>query len=146
MRDRVEIELRPLGRRLTVEPGTPLQDLLHEHGFGAPAPTVPTDDVDRLGRALIDVLATWAGGDEVSPAVLTEVFADNVGPDDAFGRRAVAARGHGALTIDEIRPTSDAAARLVCRNPDGGRFTVTFSLAPMQPARIQQYSVEGAAG
>ena len=36
MSDRVEIELRPLGRRFTVERGTPLQDLLHEHGIEFP--------------------------------------------------------------------------------------------------------------
>lgn len=129
------------------ELGARLHDLLHEHGVGVPAATAPNDDVDRLGRALIDVLSTWAEGGEVPTTRLADVFADNVEPDDDVVRRAARARSHGVLSIDALESTSDAAGRMVCDATVDGtarRYTVTFSLAPLRPARIQQYSVEPA--
>ena len=118
-----------------------IHDLLHEHGIGDADDRAPNTDLERAARALIGVLSTWATGGEADPGAPADVFADNVEPDDAFSRRAARALAHGALTIDDVQPTSDAAARVVCRNGDGRRFAVTFSFAPVQPPRIQQYDV-----
>ena len=76
---------------------------------------------------------------------LARVFANNVEPDDAFARRATRARTHGVLSVDEVRATSDAAACVECHG-DNRRYVVTLSLAPMQPARVQQYEVKPADG
>ena len=124
------------------ELGARIHDLLHEHGVGTPADVAPTDELRRAAHALVDVLSTWAAGSEVAPAVLAEVFADNVEPDDAFARRATRTRTHGVLSIDEIRATNAAAGRIACHDADGRRFAATFSFAPTRPPRIQQYDVQ----
>lgn len=126
------------------ELGARIHDRLHELGADSVPTPSPSAELDRTGRALVDVLSTWASGSEVDADTLTDLFADNVDPDDAHTRRAERARRHGALSIDTIEPTSDAAARVVCHDGDDRRFVVTFSLAPMRPARVQQYEVKPA--
>jgi hypothetical protein len=101
----------------------------------------PVDDLDRIGRSLVDVLNAWASGTEPGPGALADLFADNVRPDDDDVRRAARTQSHGELTVERVEPTSGAAARVVCRAGDGRRFDVTWSLAPIRPPRVQQYDV-----
>ena len=124
------------------ELGARIHDLLHGLGIDTRTDAAPNDELVRIGQALVDVLATWAGGDEVPLDVLANVFADNVEPDDAYARRAARARTHGALTVVDVHPTSLAAAKVACRVDDGRSFVVSFSLAPMQPPRVQEYEVK----
>ncbi|MCB0969152.1 MAG: hypothetical protein KDB37_20160, partial [Ilumatobacter sp.] len=79
-------------------------------------------------------------GETVDPGELDSLFADNVFPDDDVDRRATRARDHGPLSVDTWHATSDAAAAATCTGP-GGRHTITFSLAPNRPLRIQDYEV-----
>lgn len=124
------------------ELGARLHDLLHDQGVLEETPIEPDPTLVDAGRRLVDVLSAWAAGATVDERELDQVFADNVGPDDDFARRARRTRSHGRLRIDRWQPTSAAAAKVSCTGDDGRTFEVEFSLAPTLPARVQQYGVE----
>lgn len=119
-----------------------IHDLVAEQGAVADEePSAPVAVVE-LGDALLDVLTRWADGQLVADDRLAEVFADNVAPDDPFDRRARRAREHGTITVTGRRASSEAAGELTGTLGDGRRATVTFTLAPVRPPRIQTYDVK----
>lgn len=118
-----------------------IHDLVVEQGAVPIDEPAPAPSVSRLADALLDVLAAWSAGEHVTDDDLAAVFADNVGPDDAFARRARRAEEHGPITMSCVRAISDAAAELQGTTADGRPVTVTFTLAPCRPARIQGYQV-----
>ena len=66
---------------------------------------------------------------------------DNVDPDESYERLAAAALAHGTLTPTATRAVTAADGEIECAGTDGRSFKVTFSLAPLQPERIQEYEV-----
>jgi CubicO group peptidase (beta-lactamase class C family) len=119
-----------------------IHDLVAEQGVVPADEPTPTPTVMRLADALIEVLTAWSAGEPVTDRRLEEVFADNVGPDDAFDRRARQAAEHGPITVSDRRATSDASAELRGTTLDGRPATVTFALSPCRPPRIQAYEIE----
>jgi hypothetical protein len=117
-----------------------LLDLLHEQGVGRrPSRPVAPDVADAASR-LVALLNTW------SEAEALALFADNVEPDEPFARRTAAAErwiaGAGPIAVASITATSDAAATVVCAASDASQRTLTFSLAPIRPPRIQDYELK----
>ncbi|MFP5487200.1 MAG: serine hydrolase domain-containing protein, partial [Acidimicrobiia bacterium] len=119
-----------------------VHDLIVEQGVVPDHRPTPDGPLAELGTALLDVLARWAQGQRVADEQLATVFADNVGPDDAFERRARRVAGHGPITVTGVRATSDAAAEYTGVTADGRAVTIAFSLAPTRPARIQSCDVQ----
>ncbi|MBW2273538.1 MAG: DUF4445 domain-containing protein [Deltaproteobacteria bacterium] len=89
MSDLVEIELRPLGRTLRVESGTPLQDLLHEYGI-----EFPCGGSGTCARCRVRVIAGELPLSPEHAAMLT--------PDAAAEgwRLACRCRAEGPLTLE----------------------------------------------
>ena len=84
-----------------------------------------------------------AGGATRSP---TSLFADNVGADESYARRAAAARelvdAHGALHLQRVEASLATDATAVATAADGRTVHVWFALAPTAEARVQDYSIE----
>ena len=121
-----------------------IHDLVAEQGDVDEGDHAASPDLAAIGDRLVDTLGRWAAGETVDPGELDSLFADNVFPDDDVDRRATRARAHGPLSVDTWHATSDAAATATCTGT-GGRHTITFSLAPNRPPRIQDYEVGRAA-
>jgi CubicO group peptidase (beta-lactamase class C family) len=121
------------------ELGALIHDLLRDRGALHTSALAVDRDVERAGAALVDVLNAWADG--ATPTGLDDLFADNVLPDDDEERRSHQAAAHGALQLTAVRATSGGAGVVEATTPDGRRASVTFSLAPPRPPRIQDYEV-----
>jgi CubicO group peptidase (beta-lactamase class C family) len=124
------------------ELGARIHDLLAEQGAIPSAPDADDPDIARAGTRLVEVLNAWAGGGAPIGGALDEVFADNVLPDDAEERRARRASEHGRLEVTAVRATNGASGSIEAITADGRAATVTFSFAPHQPPRIQDYEVK----
>jgi CubicO group peptidase (beta-lactamase class C family) len=121
------------------ELGALIHDLLRDGGAVPTSAPAADSDVERAGAQLIDVLNSWACGD--APTGLHDVFADNVLPDDDEQRRSRSAAAHGPLQVTAVRASSGASGIVEATTADGRRASVTFSLAPARPPRIQDYEV-----
>lgn len=119
-----------------------IHDLAAEQGVVSPDVRPVTPPLAELANALLRVLDAWAAGERVDREQLDRVFADNVGPDDAFDRRAARAKELGALTATRVVAVSDAAADLWCTTADGRSVVIEFELAPNLPTRIQSFEVK----
>jgi CubicO group peptidase (beta-lactamase class C family) len=121
--------------------------VLHDHeglprataagsGAGAEAGIVVLDD---LARRLVHLLGDW------TDSAATDLFADNVGLDESYERRAARAAETvarlGTLRIGRISLSTAAAAEIHLADASG-TTVIEFDLAPIMPARIQAYSIE----
>jgi CubicO group peptidase (beta-lactamase class C family) len=134
---------------VTYAPMTELAARIHDQVAVLPASATPrrgATDLDRIAHRLVDVLDRWGRVEPIAADELDGLFADNVGPDDAFDRRARSALAHGGLTLDEVVAINDARAQAVCTSSRGSRVTVTFALAPTRPLRVQEYELAGEDG
>jgi CubicO group peptidase (beta-lactamase class C family) len=113
-------------------------DLVAEQGFVPAAPAPTSKHLDTLAGRLVALLNDW--DDEVAETL----FADNVALDASYERRAAEARAvtaDGPLTLTHVEIESVAAATVHGNDGAGGAATITFSLAPILPPRIQEYDV-----
>ena len=111
-------------------------DLVTEQGFLPPAPEPSSELLDSLAPRLVALLNDW--DDQHADSL----FADNVVLDASYERRAAAARSltaNRSLAIDRIEVESAASATIHCTGATGCAVTVTFSIAPILPPRIQDY-------
>lgn len=112
---------------------------LHEHGAlpPRPAPTAPT--FAAACHRLVALLNGW------SDAAATELFADNVAPDESLARRAAAAAAllarHGPLRVVEVLPGS-ATSGAVRVQGRGEPFRIVVELAPLAGGPVQLYTVQ----
>jgi hypothetical protein len=77
----------------------------------------------------------------------SELFSDNVAPDDSLARRRAAADRlvatcGGSLRILRITPASATSGDVHLVHPSGTPIRVTVQLGPLQPPRIQLYTIE----
>lgn len=111
-------------------------ELLHEHGAFPAVADVDGPLVVQMGRRLFELWQHW--DDDVA----TELFADNVAPDESFERRlAEVARWRdecgGELVLDRIEPESATSGKLLLARPTGDPITIVFELSPLVPPRLQ---------
>jgi hypothetical protein len=57
-------------------------------------------------------------------------------------RRRVTAASFRPITLDRVEVESEAAGTAHCTDAKGQRVEVSFSLAPIQPPRIQDYEMK----
>jgi CubicO group peptidase (beta-lactamase class C family) len=105
-----------------------------------PPVAVPLDpDVERLARALVDLLHDW--DDDRAD----NLFTDNVALDDPYDRRRSKALeligAGGPATITGITAVSAAAADVLMEDATGGALKLELELAPLVPARIESYTL-----
>jgi len=105
-----------------------------------------TPELAETAERLVDLLDRWGRVGHVDDDELGDLFADNVEPDDAVDRRARNALAHGGLTLDEVVPINDARGKALCTSAHGSQVTVTFSLGPTRPVRVQEYELDVADG
>ncbi len=115
-------------------------EVLDDHGL-VPAPVAVGDAMLRdVAERLVTLLGEWR--DDVADLV----FADNVGADESYARRAAAARAlvdaHGALHLQRVDASLATDATAVVTAADGRTVHVWFALAPTAEARVQDYSIE----
>lgn len=111
---------------------------LHAAGLLPPTPGEENGELRRVAERLVAVLTDWR--DDAADAV----FADNVPLDEPYDRRAAAARplgSRGPLTIAEVHATTRAAATATVHATDGSRWRLSFSLAPLTDAKVQEYTL-----
>ena len=118
--------------------------LLDDAGAVSPVPQPTSSEVMDAAASLVSLLGNWR--DDLIDDVADTVFADNVAPDESFGRRAAAARAlvdacGGALEVLAVTPSGDAAATIDLAHPSGSPARVHFELAPTRPLRVQQYEI-----
>jgi hypothetical protein len=120
-------------------------DIVVDQGFGSSVTSAVPHELGVLGERLVAIVN---GAGDWDRARCEAVFADNVvlDADLARRRRAVVeligdAGGAGPLTIERIARASDAAATAHLRAGDGRCFTLRYSLAPIRPARIQEFEL-----
>ena len=113
--------------------------VLHEAGEVPPAPALEAERFDEQCRRLVALLNDW------DDAEATALFADNVGPDESFARRAAAAAAlvatHGELRIVAVRPAS-ATSGTVTVQGHGEPLQMSVELAPLAGAPVQLYPVQ----
>jgi hypothetical protein len=129
---------------VTYAPMTELAARIHDHvatQWTDPAPRRLDPEVVETARRLVELLDGWGRNGRLDDGG-NDLFADNVEPDDAFERRVRDALTHGGLNLDEVVPINDARAKAVCTSAHGVRVSVTFSLAPFRPVRVQEYELE----
>lgn len=90
---------------------------------------------------LVALLGAW---DDDGAAAL---FADNVAPDDPFERRRAAAARlvaacGGPLLVEGIDPINATAGVIRLHHPGGTPVRVRIELGPLQPPRVQQYTID----
>ncbi|MFZ4811623.1 MAG: serine hydrolase domain-containing protein [Ilumatobacteraceae bacterium] len=114
---------------------------LHDHGALPAAPPVTAPLVEALGRQLVDLLADW------DDTRATELFSDNVAPDESFDRRRQAAAElvasfGGSLTINAVTARHQTSGSIEVAGTTGATATIELTVAPIAPPRIQTYSIE----
>jgi hypothetical protein len=114
-------------------------DTLHDHGAVPPRTPVEAPAVHEAASRLVALLNEW----DDSAAV--ELFADNVGLDESFARRRVAAahlvEQHGELSVERVIPESTTAGRIEVRGTRSP-FVIEFDLAPLPGAPLQYYGLK----
>lgn len=120
------------------ELGARILDLVHAQGF-VPASVRPAAaHLDHIAERLVTLLNEWDDDDAA------DLFADNVADDESFERRRAAAATlveQGPIVVTGVRPDNAAAATIDCTDAAGGAVSITFSLAPVLPARVQEYEI-----
>ena len=115
-------------------------ELLDDHGIVPPAPAVASAALQEVAERLVALLGGWRDEDA------DRLFADNVGPDESYARRAAAARelvdAHGVLHLQRVEASLATDATAVATTADGRTVRVWFALAPTAEARVQDYSIE----
>jgi CubicO group peptidase (beta-lactamase class C family) len=115
-------------------------DIVDEQGL-APRSRIAVSE--HLGEAAVRLVALINDWDDAAASAL---FSDNVADDEPFARRRSAAAAYtdsGPLTLASLRPDNDASATIVCTDPGGAERTISFSLAPLLPPRVQEYELGG---
>jgi CubicO group peptidase (beta-lactamase class C family) len=113
---------------------------VHEHGAVPAAVPVTSALVDAAAHRLVDLLTAWS--DDAADAL----FADNVGLDESYERRAAAAaqlvEEHGRLQVLSVQAERRTAGTVTVQG-DAGRepFDVEFDLAPLADAKVQYYGL-----
>jgi CubicO group peptidase (beta-lactamase class C family) len=114
-------------------------EVLDDHGFVPPLAAAPNEALRAAGAALLALVNDW------SDRAADELFADNVGPDESFERRARVAGdligAHGQLTMERIDAALDTDATVIARAGDSHEVQLWFALAPLSAARIQEYTI-----
>lgn len=95
-------------------------------------PVAPS--VGAAADRLIALLAAW------DDSAADRLFSNNVSADDSWARRSTAADALRPLTVTAVEAINDARGRIRCTASDAP-VTITFSLAPTDPTRIQEYEI-----
>jgi CubicO group peptidase (beta-lactamase class C family) len=114
-------------------------EVLDDHGL-VPRPSVPLSKaLVRAAGELLALINEWS--DDAAEAL----FADNVGPDESFQRRAMQAAGivsaHGQLTFERLEAAFATEATVTATAADDREVKVWFALAPVTPPRVQEYEI-----
>jgi CubicO group peptidase (beta-lactamase class C family) len=111
-------------------------DLVTQQGFIRPATPPADEQVSRAAARLVALLNDW------DDHTADELFADNVLLDESYLRRQSAATRYIPLTLAGVDVVNASSGTAVCSDADGERLEVSFSLAPLQPPRIQEYEIK----
>lgn len=112
-------------------------DVLHEQGH-VPKRAMPINPVlPDLAARLVGLLNNW--DDDTAESI----FTDNVPMDSSYARRHAAPASLVTLpiTLNEISASDFASAVVTCNDATGREISITFSLAPIHPERIQEYEI-----
>lgn len=117
-------------------------DTVHASGLGRIGERAVSPALRTAAEQLVAWLNTFDG--EPADSCADDLFADNVARDESLVRRQAERRkqlGDAALTITGVSAANDSDATITCT---GGELsvTITFSLAPPLPARIQEYEIK----
>ena len=85
---------------------------------------------------LVELVNDW------SDAAADELFADNVQLDEAYVRRHATAEQFAPITLERVEVESEASGKAHCTDAEGKQIEISFSLAPIQPPRIQEYELK----
>jgi hypothetical protein len=113
---------------------------VHEHD-AVPALAPRTSPlVEAAAHRLVALLDDW------SDAAADALFADNVGLDESYERRAAAAASlvaeHGRLHVVSVLAERRTAGTVTVQGDDGDEpFEIEFDLAPLADARVQYYGL-----
>ena len=111
-------------------------DLVQQQGFIPDAPTRAGAFVTSVAAQLVALVNAW------DDTKADELFADNVQLDEAYVRRRSTAEQFRPITLEAIEVESEASSKAHCTDASGERVEVSFSLAPIQPPRIQDYELK----
>jgi len=116
-----------------------MMELLDEHDAVPRAVTPVPDELAAAAERLVELLDHW------DDAAADELFADNVALDEPHARRLTEARrvldGHGALRVGAVVASSATSATMSAEAADGTAVTIELSLSPLQPPRVQRWSI-----
>jgi hypothetical protein len=110
-------------------------DLVNEQGFMPAAPPQNGEFVTSVAARLVALVNEW------DDSRADGLFADNVQLDEAYVRRRTTAEKFAPIRLDQVEVESAASGKAHCTGADGQRVEVTFSLAPIQPPRVQDYEL-----
>jgi CubicO group peptidase (beta-lactamase class C family) len=117
-------------------------DLVHDQGFGAATEIAVPDELQTIAERLVALLNSVDPWDAASA---DRVLADNVAHDLSLERRraqvATIVDASGHLTIERFEHVNhaDTTVHLVAAN--GDHLTLTFTVAPVRPLRVQEYDL-----
>ncbi len=112
-------------------------DVLHEQGH-VPERVMPINPVlPDLAARLVGLLNKWDDDNAES------ILADNVAMDSSYAQRQAAVDRLLTLpiTLGKTSTTDFASATVTCSDATGREISITFSLAPIHPERIQEYEI-----
>ena len=116
-------------------------DLVHDQGFGAGAQITVSHAMRAIGERLLALL----NADEWDAAFADGVLADNVARDMSVERRQAQVTelvGESRpLTIERFEHVNDADTTVYLAGATGDHFTLTFTVAPIRPVKVQEYEL-----
>jgi serine-type D-Ala-D-Ala carboxypeptidase/endopeptidase len=114
-------------------------EVLDDHGLVPPVVVPVNPDLERAADALLALINDWS--DEAAD----KLFADNVGLDESYERRARKAAEvmdtHGLLTGQRIEAAYATDATLTATAADGTEVRIWLALSPVTPPRVQEYEI-----
>jgi CubicO group peptidase (beta-lactamase class C family) len=114
-------------------------EVLDDHGLVPPVVVPVNPDLERAADALLALINDWS--DEAAD----KLFADNVGLDESYERRARKAAEvmdtHGLLTRQRIEAAYATDATLTATAADGTEVRIWLALSPVTPPRVQEYEI-----
>ena len=112
-------------------------DLINQQGLVPRPPVLVTPALHEAGRQLLRLFNDW------SDPLADSIFADNVQWDDSYARRRDSVGGsiRPPIVINDVTASDQGSATIRCTDAATNAITITFSLAPISPPRIQEYEI-----
>jgi hypothetical protein len=110
--------------------------LVAQQGFVLDAIRPNGELVSSAATQLVALVNQW------DDSKADDLFADNVQLDESYARRRATAKQFSPITLDRVEVETEASGTAHCTDAEGHAIEISFSLAPIEPPKIQEYELQ----